>query len=473
MIEDKLEKARLHNARRRIQIGIGLALTLFLCGLLLFGLSFYHFPKTDTVPVVVSEKERLPENDIEPIRGEFKELLQRYEGELEPSLLATNVELWNPDVFFAMNEQKKEAMLLFSGGVYREARDNLQLLTTQAVAVLDEAKQIFKVNLEQAASLVAEDLYDGAKLHIEKALMVEPLSPEALEVQQQVEILPDLLPLISGAKVARTENDLQKEYDYLQQVVRIAPDREGVTARLVVLAELITTEKCNLHISSGFAGIEKGQAKQAKYHYLEAKKIDPERTELPVLLGQVLSLEKSLRIQRAINQAEQAVRRDDWQQAKIHFASAAKDAPENKAVNQGLRRADNVLELLSRFNHYFKNPYRLAHGGVRKEAEQTLVQAETASPYSFAIQRQTQQLRELITKVNRPIPVTVISDNKTFVSVRSVGRVGAVSEKIIQLKPGRYTFEGTRTGFTSKLVQTFIPYDQSDFSVRVICDEPI
>ena len=192
-----------------------------------------------------------------------------------------------------------------------------------------------------------------------------------------------------------------------------------------------------------------------------------------MLLQQVLTLEKSLRVQWAVKQAEQAVRRDDWQQAKLHFSSAAKDAPENKAVTEGLKRADKVLGLLSRFSHYFQDPYRLAHGGVRKEAEQTLVQAETASGYSFAIQRQADQLRELITKVNRPIPVTVISDNKTFVSVRSVGKVGAVSEKTIQLKPGRYTFEGARTGFTSKLVETFIPYDQSDFRVRVICDEPI
>ena len=99
--------------------------------------------------------------------------------------------------------------------------------------------------------------------------------------------------------------------------------------------------------------------------------------------------------------------------------------------------------------------------------------AESAANYSFAIKRQAEQLSELIKKINRLIPVTVNSDNKTYVSVRSVGKVGAVSQKIIQLKPGKYTFEGARNGFKSKLVQAFISYDMSDFSVRVICDEPI
>ncbi|NOR23130.1 MAG: hypothetical protein GQ542_01835, partial [Desulforhopalus sp.] len=345
--------------------------------------------------------------------------------------------------------------------------------TGKAVEVLEEAEQIFEVNLEKATSLLAEDIYDEAKLHIDKALMVEPQSAEALEVKQQVEKLPYILPLLNSAKVARAENDLQKEYDYLQQVLKIAPEREEVNGRVLVLAELIKTQKFDMHISLGFAGIEQRQAKQARYHYREAKKVDPERAELSVLLGQVLALEKSLRVQHYIKQAEQAVRRDDWQQVKINFARAAKDAPENKTVAEGLRRADHILGLLSRFSQFSKKPYRLAHADVRNEAERTLVQAESASGYSFAVKRQAEQLSELITKVNRPIPVTVISDNKTYVSVRSVGKIGAVSQKIIQLKPGRYTFEGARNGFKSKLVQAFIQYDQSDFSVRVICDEPI
>ena len=63
------------------------------------------------VPVVVSEKDRLAESDIETIRGEFKETLKRYENELEPRLLAANVELWNRDAFSEINELKKKVML--------------------------------------------------------------------------------------------------------------------------------------------------------------------------------------------------------------------------------------------------------------------------------------------------------------------------------------------------------------------------
>lgn len=473
MIEEKLEQARIRNAKRRMQVGIGLFITILLCGLLLFGLSSFNFSAKSNVPDSPSEIELLPENDREKIREEFKEILQHYENEIEPRLQLANVAAWSRDASFEINEHKKSVMLDFSNGEYLVAKEDLLLLTGKALEVLEEAEQIFENNLQKATSFLSEDLYDEAKLHIEKALTVDSQSPEALEVQQKIEKLPFLLPLLKGAKVARVENDLEKEYHFLQQILKIAPEREEVSERMEVLAELIKAQKFDMHIASGFAAIERGKAKEARSHYKEAKEVDSDRAELPVLLGQLLALEKSIRVTLAIKSAEQAVRRDDWQQVKLHFTKAAKDAPGNKTVTEGLRRADFVLGLLARFKQYSNNPYRLSHVDIRKEAEQTLAQAKVASAYSFAIKSQTDQLTKLIAKINRVIPVTVVSDNKTYVSVRGVGKVGVVSQKTVQLKPGKYTFEGARSGYKSKLVQAFIPYDQSDFNVRVICDESI
>ena len=473
VIEEKLEKARLHSAKRRMQRAIALFATIGICGLLLFGLSFYDFSAKKDMPMVVADKVELSENDREKIRGEFKETLQQYENELEPRLQMANVELWNREGFFEIGELKKKMMLDFSSGEYQKALDNIHVLQNRTAKILEEAEHIFRENLAKATSFIAEDLYEEAKLHIEKSLLVAPQSPEALELQKEIEKLPLIAPLLNGAKVARAENDFQKEYGLLQQILQIAPERESVAERVPVLSELIKNQKFAEHISLGFASIEKRQAKDARYHYQEAKKVDPERAELAVLLTQVLALEKSFRVKSAVKQAEQAVRRDDWQQAKENFAKAAKDAPESKTVVEGLRRAEQVLGLQAQFNQYLNNPYRLADTDVRNGAERTLQQAEAADSYSFTIKRQAEQLRELITQLNRLIPVTVISDNKTFVLVRGVGKVGVISQKLIQLKPGKYTFEGVRDGFKSKLVQTFISYDQDNFTVQVICNEPI
>lgn len=472
MIEDKLRQARLRTAKGRMQLGIGLFVTICLCALLVAGLSFFDFSQKN-LPVADQPKEKPAENDTEKIRGELIERLSAYENELEPRLEASNPQGWNPDGLVEITALKKKLMLRFSNGEYGIAMENLLVLENLTLGMVQHADQIFEENLEKAASLLAEENYEGAKLHIEKALSVYAQSPAALELAREIETLPQILVLLNGARAARAENDLEKEYDFLGQVLGVDPEREEVKNRLEVLAGLIKSRNFDRHISSGFAGIETRQAKKARTHYREAKKIDPQRPELSILMDQLLDLEKSIRVNQAVGQAELAIRQDDWQKARLYFASAAKDAPENKTVAEGLQRADHFIELLASLGRYLKNPYRLSNSDVRKEAKKRLVQAEQVSGYSFAIKTQALQLSELMTRVNRLIPVTVISDNKTYVLVRSVGKVGVVFQKNIELKPGNYTFEGARKGFKSKLVQAFIPYDQDSFRVRVICDELI
>jgi tetratricopeptide (TPR) repeat protein len=472
VIEDKLKQARLRTAKVRMKLGMGVFVIVCLCGLVVAGLSLFDFsPKP--LPVAEPPKEKRVEKDTEKVRSEFMERLKAYENNLEPRLEASNLHAWNPEGLVEISAFKRELMAAFANGEYETAMDHLVLLENSTLETVEMADQMFEENLEKAALLLGEEDHAGAKRHIERALSVHPQSPEALALAREIETLPRILVLLNGARAARAENNLEKEYDFLHQLSGAVPERKGLKARLEVLAGRIQSRNFDRHISSGFANITDGQAEKARIHYQAAKKIDPQRPELSLLMAQLLDLEKSLRVEQALRLAELAIRQDDWQKAKIYFARAAKDAPENKTAAEGLQRADHFIELLASLDHFLKNPYRLSNPDVGKEAEERLVQAEPASGYSFAIQQKARQLRELMTRVNRLVPVTVISDNQTFVLVRSVGKVGVVFQKNIQLKPGNYTFEGARKGYKSKLVQAFIPYDQDSFSVQVICDELI
>lgn len=473
VLEKKLDEARLRSTKLRKKVTIGFLITIVVCSFVLVSLSSFDFSTPKDVPVTTLEKNELTEADIEKVRDEFKEILQQYKNELKPRLQSTNIEHWNQNALFEINELEKKAISNFSSGDYPNALNNIQSLKSKTLAVLEESEKIFKENMEKAISSLADDRYAEAKLYVEKSLVVASQSPEALALQQNIEKLQHILPLLNKAKAARAENDLQKEYSLLQQIVQISPQRTEATERLSLLGQLIKNKKFDAHISSGFSEIENKQTKRARHHYHEAKNVDPKRKELEVLLGQILTHEKALRIQQAIKQAEQAIRQDNWKQARANFAQVIKDTPENKTAIEGLKRANEILGLQASLSQYIKNPYRLTHSGVLSEAEKTLTQAQHASNYSFELKKQMEQLRKLIETFNRLIPVTITSDNKTYVLVRGIGKVGVVSKKIIQLKPGNYTFEGTRDGFKSKLLQVKIPYNQNNFNVRVICDEPI
>ncbi len=473
MLEERLEEARLRNTKLRKKIIIGFLITISVCGFILLSLSFFNFSPSKDVAVKASKKEKIAEADIEKIRDNFKEILQQYKTELEPRIQEANIESWNQNALLEINEQEKKAMLYFSNGDYPNALKNIQLLKAKTLVVLEESEKIFKENMEKAALFLADDHYDEAKLHIEKALLVAPKSPKAISLQQDIERLQQILPLLNKAKAARAEHNLQKEYNLLQKILQISSERAEVAKRSALLKQLIKNKEFDAHISSGFTEIENLQIKKARYHYQEAKKVDPKRKELEVLLGQILAQEKEYRIQQAIMQAEQAIRKDNWQQAKVNFAKVKKEMPQNDIAVKGLKRANKIIGLQSSLSQFIKNPYRLTDSAVLSTAEKTLMRAQHVSSYSSGIKGQMEQLRNLITTYNRLIPVTIMSDNKTYILVRGIGKVGVISKKTIQLKPGNYIFEGTRNGFKSKLLKVLIPYDQNNYSVRIICDEPI
>ena len=81
------------------------------------------------------------------------------------------------------------------------------------------------------------------------------------------------------------------------------------------------------------------------------------------------------------------------------------------------------------------------------------------------------QLESTLRAVNTPVEVTVLSDGNTFVSVRGIGNVGTTTSKVIELKPGPYTFEGKRQGYKSKLVEVMIPLHSNFYQLRVVADE--
>ena len=83
------------------------------------------------------------------------------------------------------------------------------------------------------------------------------------------------------------------------------------------------------------------------------------------------------------------------------------------------------------------------------------------------------KLSKQLQRYSQKISLTVISDNKTYVEVRRIGKVGVVTEKTISLLPGNYVLEGKRSGYVTKTVKLVIKPEDIDKKVKVIADEQI
>jgi hypothetical protein len=71
------------------------------------------------------------------------------------------------------------------------------------------------------------------------------------------------------------------------------------------------------------------------------------------------------------------------------------------------------------------------------------------------------------------VAVTVMSDGRTDIRVLGTGVLGKTREKVIELMPGNYRFEGRRKGYQSKIVAFTVKATDELQTITLICDQKI
>ena len=475
MLDEQLQQAKQQNAQKRRQLIVLLSVAVVVCTVVIAGLSLFIFSSEPELeaPSTLADEEPVSSEGLEEARNAFKEKLKLYENQTEPLIEAAYLENWNQEAAFAIKDLKEKAISHFADGAYTQALGYLDKLDTKAGETLDERDQMFGTQLQQAQQFYVQGNVDLARLHINDALNIDPDSQEAIALKQKIDKLPGVLLLEEQIRVARIENNLEKEYALLEKLQQLEPTRPETVKRLAEVDEQLKDVTFDQNISAASMAVDKKNPAQARVYLNRARGILPDRDEVKIIQGQIVKLETEISFHSAVNSARQSIRKDDWKKAKSYFEKARKLAPGNEAIVKELAQANHILNIKQALAEYEKNPYRLANSQYRKKAEVHLSLASAVSKNSVSLKQQAQRVATLIQAVNSKKEVAVFSDNRTFVQVRGVGKIGKTTHKVIHLKPGNYTFEGFRDGYKTRLVKVLVPFDQNNINVKVICDEPI
>ena len=71
------------------------------------------------------------------------------------------------------------------------------------------------------------------------------------------------------------------------------------------------------------------------------------------------------------------------------------------------------------------------------------------------------------------IRLSLASDNRTEVTITTVGSFGTFARRDIELKPGHYTVIGTREGYREGRHDITVSPGEQYLTVNVSCSEPI
>jgi len=302
---------------------------------------------------------------------------------------------------------------------------------------------------------------------------LDTTSVEAETLLTKIEQLPEILTLIEQINTAKVENKPEQELSLLKQLIKLVPERESAIDRKQVLVDTINNKNFTSNIAQAYQAIKQADEKQAKQKILAAKTISPNRPEVTDALIALQTLETKQRLKTHQHAAKTAMATDNWVKAKTQLKLALRIRSNDKALLKSLSKTTAIISLNKEFEQQLSNPYRLSNKQLASRMKNKITQASTYLDSSPSLNKNSNDLSHLIKRMNKKIPVLISSDNHTNILVRGVGIVGVTQLKTIQLTPGRYTFEGKRKGFKSKLIDVLVPYSQTSYRLNIRCDEPI
>ena len=406
-------------------------------------------------------------------RDLFKGELKAFEASFEPKLRVASVHQWAAEMYDKIFEHKQAALRAFSEGNYSSALTQIRAAANDSSRILEVTDAKFDNHLKAAVSAFESNQFEIARTEVALALMMKPNHSIAQEYRGRIELMPKVPGYLEGSYKARAENDFRSERSYLEKVIQLDPARKKERSRLKILRKKIAEEDFASLLSQGIRAVESRDVGAARTSLKNARRIFPNRAELSLLKKGIKRLDLELSLAGSLSDANQAISHDDWDRAYQAFSKAKLIDPANTAAAEGERIAAEVLTGRQGLDSFVERPARLSSKAVTAAAKRMLESIRHLIALSPTLKARSEQLSKLISQANRPVEVMVKSDGKTEITVRRVGIVGKTLEKVINLRPGDYTFEGKRAGYKSKLVKLTVLFNGTGIQIRIICDEQI
>jgi hypothetical protein len=222
----------------------------------------------------------------------------------------------------------------------------------------------------------------------------------------------------------------------------------------------------------GFAALGSGQLEKARRAFENARTLRPDGPEALDGLRRIEAARSSrgLAVRRA--EAEDLEDEERWQDALDTYDAVLQQNAALTWAQEGRARAGARLQLGDSLQALIDHPERLSSPRLRDHAASLLQTAEQQPDSGPVLRTQIARLTNLLPALDKPVHLSLVSDNRTQVTIPSVGGFGSFARRDIELKPGHYTVIGTRDGYREVRRDVTVSPGEEYLTVNVSCSEP-
>lgn len=430
-------------------------------------------PETAAAANEASAGSTPPQRDARVVaRSDTEEILGRLLSMMN-TLEQRAVQRWGGLRFKQAQEIYAEADAAYLARDYATASEKY-LETIEAVEpLLDEVDRVFAKTLADAqAALEAANTPDALQL-FELAVAISPGHAGARAGYERAKNLDTVLTLTERGTAFERDLELEAARESFRQAVEIDPKWQPAQEGLQRVSTELKEMQFDMRMTEGLLAIADGHYDAARAAFRMAQDLKPESRE-PA--DGLLQVEQEIRLnqisayeQLALQQQES----EDWSAAIETYEKILEIDGNLEFASQGLQTAQQMSQLHEQLDQYIAEPNSLSAPATMQRATSMVVDITRMETVGPVLAGKRDELSRLLKRAATPLPVQLVSDNATNVSVYKVGKLGSFETHELSLRPGKYVAVGSRPGYRDVRLEFLVGPEQESKPIVIRCEEAI
>jgi len=354
-------------------------------------------------------------------------------------------------------------------GSFSAARKKLEEATGYMADLENAITNYVTQNAALGHRQIAQGKGDEAIQSFSNVLKYQPDNEDAIKQIERAKVAGQVYAFLVTAKQQEKREELEEALTSYQKAFEI--DDRSAKAQ-----QGISRTRREIEIRDFTAAFNAAQEQEANNKYLDAIEsykaalaIFPTRTDLQDAIIRVGQNKRQNDIVTMVTAAYDFEREYDWESARSLYKELDAMEPELKEAKDGLLRTGKMIRNIMRYEKLLDIAVQEAQVDEYQISIRTFDQAMKAKPAYLALSEEGERLRRFLQLQSTPIPLTVVSDDSTWVSIQgpTTRKPRKFKEETFQILPGKYVITGRKRGYGDVTRQLNIRGGQAPVTLNI------
>lgn len=357
-----------------------------------------------------------------------------------------NIAVWGADDLARVKDRANTADALFIDERFDDAIDEYAAALADLQTLAAKGETLFEEALSAGLAALAARDANAAREAFDRALAMRPEHSRAAAGAQRAARLPEVIAALREAERAILRDDYDAASGHVAEARRLDPETTGLEDLSAQIASARITKRRDAQLSSAFAALAAGRHEAALDAFDQVLKGNPAHPTALAGRQQTVQAQTLAAIDELRKRALAETQAADWEAALASYDAVLAIDSTLSFARDGKARIRERVMLIRAMDAVLGDPGRLSSDQEFAAAKETLRSATQQADAGAAFEGRLAEFRDLVARSAEPVPLVLVSDNATEVTIHKVGPLGAFERHEVALRPGRYVIVGSQVG---------------------------